>query len=32
VEGQDIREIVPDFVVRWYTKFAEECDREASQI
>jgi hypothetical protein len=32
VEGQDVREVVQDFVVCWYTKFAEECDREASRI
>lgn len=32
VEGQDVREVIQDFVVCWYTKFAEECDREASQI
>lgn len=32
VEGQDVRELIQDFVVRWYTTFAEECDREASQI
>lgn len=32
VEGQDIRALIQDFVVRWYTKFAEVCDREASQI
>jgi len=31
-EGQDVRELIQDFVMRWYTKFAEECDREASQI
>jgi hypothetical protein len=32
VEGQDICEMVYNFVERWYRKFAEGCDREAKRI